>query len=135
MDWKAFIASPEATALAPQSKSLIAQLGPVLEQLSMRAIQAPLTDLSGQEFAGLLLQVLPQAIPQQAVQAALSPQALNGYQALVKYFIRSGLATHGLEMLQGVKLVRRELSEQIRRSGILGGPDYSDPDEPKTKAP
>ncbi len=53
----------------------------------------------------------------------------------MKYFIRSGLATHGLEMLQGVKLVRRELSEQIRRSGILGGPDYSDPDEPKHHRP
>jgi hypothetical protein len=133
VDWKAFIASPEATALPPQSRSLIAQLGPVLEQLALRAVQAPLTDLSGQEFAGLLLQVLPQAIPQQAVQAALSPQALNAYQAMVRYFMRAGLATHGEEMLQGVKLVRRELSEQIRRSGILGGPDYSDPDEPKPK--
>lgn len=133
IDWKAFLASPEATALAPTSKNLIQQLGPVLEQLSARAIQAPLTDLSKEEVAGLLLQVLPQALPQQAVQAALSPQALNAYQALAHFLMRTGVATRGDELLQGIKLVRREVSEQIRRSGILGGPDYSDPDEPKAR--
>jgi hypothetical protein len=133
IDWKAFASSPECSALNAQSKGLIAQLGPALEQLAVRAIQAPLVDLSGQEFAALLLQVLPQALPQQAVQAALSPQALNAYQALAKYLARTALATHGEELLQGVKLVRRELTEQMRRSGILNGPDYSDPDAPKVK--
>jgi len=131
IDWKAFAASPECTALPAQVKGLIGQLGPALEQLAVRAIQAPLVDLNGQEFAALLLQVLPQALPQQAVQAALSPQALNGYQALAKYLHRVGLATQGEELLSGVKLVRRELTEQMRRSGILNGPDYSDPDAPK----
>ena len=131
IDWKAFATSPECTALAPQVKGLIAQLGPALEQLAVRAIQAPLVDLNAQEFAALLLQVLPQALPQQAVQAALSPQALNGYQAMAKYLNRVGLATQGEELQNGVKLVRRELTEQMRRSGILNGPDYSDPDAPK----
>jgi hypothetical protein len=133
VDWKGFIASPEAAALAPQVKSLIAQLGPVLEQLAARAIQAPLADLTGQELAALLLQVMPQALPQQAVQAALSPQALNGYQAVMRFLARTGAATNGEELVAGVKLVRQELAAQIRQSGILGGPDYSDPDEPKVK--
>ena len=131
VDWKAFGDSAEAKALPPQVKSLIAQLGPVLEQLAVRAIQAPLTDLTGQEFAALLLQVLPQALPPQAVQAALSPQALNGYQALAKFLARTGAATNGDDLVAGVKLVRQELTAQMRQSGILGGPDYSDPDEAK----
>ncbi len=129
IDWKDFLASPEAASLAPQVKTLTAQLGPVLEQLAVRAIQAPLTDLSGQELASLLLQVLPQALPPQAVQAALSPQGLNGFQAIAKYLSRTGLATAGDDLVQGVKIVRSELANQVRQSGILGGPDYSDPDE------
>ncbi|MBA2479992.1 MAG: hypothetical protein H0V44_04965 [Planctomycetes bacterium] len=131
IDWKDFLVSPEAATLAAPIKSLVAQIGPVLEQLSVRAIQAPLTDLSGNEFAALLLQVLPQALPPQAVQAALSPHALNGYQALAKYLARTGVATAGDDLVNGVKLVRQELTAQMRQSGILGGPDYSDPDEPK----
>ncbi len=133
IDWKAFIASPEAAKLPPASQSLVKQLGPALEQLAIRAIQAPLTDLTGQEFAALILQVLPQALPQQAVQVALSPPAFNAYQALARWLVSSGAATHGEELVQGVKLARKEVAEQIRSSGILGGPDYSDPDEPKVK--
>jgi len=128
-DWAAFAASEEALALPPAVKDLAGKLGPLLEQLAVRAVNAPLTDLSGQEFVGLLLQVLPQALPPQHVQAALSPQALHGYQALAKYLTRTGLATHGEELIEGVKFVREQLKAQIRKTGMLGGPDYSDPDE------
>lgn len=130
IDWKAFLASPEAAALPPQIKQVAGQLCPLLEQLAARAVGASLTDLSSQEFAGLLLQVLPQALPPQHVQVALSPQALHGYQAMAKYLSRTGLA-QGDELLNGIKLVRTQLKEQLRRTGMLGGPDYSDPDEPK----
>lgn len=136
IDWKAFLASPEAAALPEKVRPLAGQLGPLLEQLAVRAIGAALTDLSGQELAALLLQVLPQALPPQHVQAALSPQALHAYQAMAKYFASTGQATHGEDLLAGVKLVRQQLQAQIRASGMLGGPDYSDPDEakPVTKA-
>jgi hypothetical protein len=129
IDWKAFAASPEATGLPPQVLQLAAQLGPLLEQLSARAVRAALADLSGQEFAALLLQVLPQALPPQHVQLALSPPAVNAYQAIAKYLVRTGLATHGQELIDAVKLVRQELTNQIRQSGILNGPDYRDPDD------
>ena len=129
VDWKDFAASPEFTALTPQSQGLVTQLGPLLEQLAAQAIRAMLTDLQGQEFAALLLQVLPQALQPQAVQMALHPHALNGYQALAKYLHRTGKATQGDSLLQGVKLVRTQLRDQMRKSGMLGGPDYSDPDE------
>jgi len=131
VDWVAFAASPEAAALPAQVKTFAAQLGPMLEQMAMRAIRAPLTDLSGQEFAALLLQVLPQALPPQHVQAALSPQAINAYHAVCKFLARTGAATHGDDLVTGVALVRKELTAQMRASGILGGPDYSDPDEKK----
>ena len=129
VDWKDFAASPEFTALTPQSQGLVTQLGPLLEQLAAQAIRAMLTDLQGQEFAALLLQVLPQALQPQAVQMALHPHALNGYQALAKYLHRTGKATQGDSLLQGVKLVRTQLRDQMRKSGMLGGPDYADPDE------
>jgi hypothetical protein len=134
IDWKAFAASPEAKALPAQVLQLAAQLGPLLEQLSARAVRAALCDLSGQEFAGLLLQVLPQALPPQHVQLALSPPAVNAYQAIVKYLVRMGLATHGVELIDAIKMVRQELTNQIRQSGILGGPDYRDPDDKPSPA-
>lgn len=134
LDWKDFLASPEAKALTPQLLQLATQLGPLIEQLSARAIRAPLADLTGQEFAALLLQVLPQALPPQHVQMALSPHAMNCYQAIGKWLHRTGVATHGDQLVQGVKLVRQELVKQMRQSGMLGGPDYSDPDE-KPAAP
>lgn len=134
LDWKDFLASPEAKALPPQLIQLAGQLGPLLEQLSARAIRAPLADLTGQEFAALLLQVLPQALPPQHVQMALSPHAMHCYQAIGKWLHRTGAATHGDQLVQGVKLVRQELTNQMRQSGILGGPDYSDPDD-KPSAP
>lgn len=129
VDWKAFLASPEAAALQPQVKQMAGQLGQLLEKLAQQAVGAQLTDLSRDEFAALLTQVLPQALPPQHVQAALSPHALNAYQALAKFLHRTGAAVQGDGILQGVKLVRQLMTEQMRRSGILGGPDYSDPDE------
>jgi hypothetical protein len=131
VDWKAFLASPEAATLQPQVKQMAGQLGQLLEKLAQQAVGAQLTDLSRDEFAALLTQVLPQALPPQHVQAALSPHALNAYQALAKFLHRTGAAVQGDGILQGVKLVRQLMTEQIRRSGILGGPDYSDPDEKK----
>ena len=134
VDWKAFTESAEYTALTPQAQGLVSQLGPMLEQLAQQAVRAPLTDLSGQEFAALLVQVLPQALQPQHVQMALHPYALNGYQALGKFLHRTGAATQGDSIVQGVKLVRTQLQAQMRRSGMLGGPDYSDPDEAKAPA-
>ena len=131
VDWKTFLASPEAAALQPQVKQMAGQLGQLLEKLAQQAVGAQLTDLSRDEFAALLTQVLPQALPQQHAQAALSPHALNAYQAIAKFLLRTGAATQGDGILQGVKLVRQLMTEQIRRSGILGGPDYSDPDDKK----
>ncbi len=81
------------------------------------------------ELAALLLQVLPQALPPQHVQMALSPQAMTCYQTIGRWLHRTGAATHGDQLVQGVKLVRQELTKQMRQSGILGGPDYSDPDD------
>ena len=129
IDWKAFAECAEFTALSPQSQGLVKQLGPLLEQLSTQAIRAYLPDLTGQEFAALLLQVLPQALQPQAVQMALHPHALNGYQALAKWLARIGLTTQGEDLVSGVKLVRLQLRDQMRKTGNLGGPDYSDPDE------
>ena len=129
VDWKAFLASPEAAALGPQLKSMAGQLGPMLEQIAVRAIRAQLADLAPQEYVALLLQVLPQMLPQQHVQAALSPQALTAYQAIGKFLHRTGASTHGDGLVQAIKLVRQQMREQIRRAGIIGGPDYSDPDE------
>jgi hypothetical protein len=129
IDWKSFATSAEAEALPTQLRQLAGQLGPLLEQLSVRAIRAPLTDLNTQEFAALLLQVLPQALPPQHVQMALSPPAMQCYKALVKFLMRTGVAPKGQELLDAIGLVRKELQNQIRQAGILNGPDYSDPDE------
>ncbi len=129
VDWPGFLASPEVAALQPQVKQMAGQLGQLLEKLAQQAVGAQLTDLSRDEFAALLTQVLPQALPPQHVQAALSPHAINSYQALAKFLLRTGAAIQGDGLLQGVKLVRQLMTEQIRRSGILGGPDYADPDD------
>lgn len=133
IDWQAFLKSPQAASLDPNVRSLAAQVGPILEQLAVRAIGAALIDLNRQELAGLLLQVLPQAIPPQAVQAALSPQAINAYTALAKWLSATDPAGRGSELLAGIRLVRQQLTESIRSRGILGGPDYSDPDQPPAK--
>ena len=129
INWVAFAESDEFIALSPQAQGLVKQIGPLLEQLSTQAIRAYLPDLTGQEFAALLLQVLPQAVQPQAVQMALHPHALNGYQALAKWMARIGLTTQGEDLISGVKLVRQQLRDQMRKTGNLGGPDYSDPDE------
>ncbi len=135
IDWKTFTTSAENEALAAPLRQLAAQLGPLLEQLSVRAIRAPLADLSAQEFAGLLLQVLPQALPPQHVQMALSPHAMQCYKAIAKFLIRTGVATKANELLDAITLVRKELTNQIRQAGILNGPDYSDPDDKPAVAP
>jgi hypothetical protein len=129
VDWKDFLASPEAAALPSQGKSVAGQLGMMLEQLAVRAVGVPLADLSGQEFVALLLQVLPQALPPQHVQMALSPPAINAYHALVKYLARTGVATDGPGLIDAIKTIRKQMQDQIRRAGILNGPDYSDPDD------
>ncbi|HEX3135891.1 MAG TPA: hypothetical protein VHX44_20175 [Planctomycetota bacterium] len=135
IDWKTFATSPEIETLPAPLKQLAGQLGPLLEQLSVRAIRAPLADLAAQEFAGLLLQVLPQALPPQHVQMALSPHAMQCYKAMAKFLIRTGVATKGNDLLDAVSLVRKELTNQIRQAGILNGPDYSDPDDKPPVAP
>ena len=132
--WAEFKLSVEGQALPAPLQQLAGQLGPLLEQLAIRAIRAPLTDLNGQEFAALLLQLLPQALPPQHVQMALSPQAITCYKAIVTFFHRTGRATNGQELIDAVKLVRQELTKQIRQAGILNGPDYTDPDEKPTPA-
>ena len=132
IDWPAFASSPEGQALPAPLQQLAGQLGPLLEQLSMRAIHAPLVDLSGQEFAALLLQLLPQALPPQHVQMALSPQAMSCYKAVITFLIRTGQTTKGEELLDAIGMVRKELTKQIRQAGILNGPDYSDPDDQLT---
>lgn len=126
IDWKDALASPEIKVLDAGGQKLIGQLGPMLEQVAQQALQAPLTDLSGEEFAGVILQVLPQALPPQAVQVALHPQAFKAYQALGNYVSRT---TGNAGIIDGVKLMRKALQEHQRSSGMLGGPDYSDPDE------
>lgn len=135
IDWKAFAASPEALALPDQVRALAVQLGPLLEQLAVRAIGVGLADLSGQELAALLLQVLPQALPPQHVQAALSPQALHGYQGIARHLHAIGSAAHGEDLLAGIAMVREALIAQMRRAGILNGPDYTDPDAKPASKP
>lgn len=129
VDWAAFAESPECQALDENLRPLATQIGPMLEQLVTQVAQLPLTAITGQELAGLLIQVLPQAAPPQVVNAALSPQGLNALQALTAFLARTGAALHGDDLVEGIKLVRQTMREQIRSSGMLGGPDYSDPDE------
>lgn len=133
VDWDSFSASPEATALPPQLQQLALQLGPMLEQLAARVVGAPLAELNRQELAGMLLQVLPQALPPQHVQVVLSPQGLIACQAVARWLATSGQAKDE-ELVAGVKLVRAELKQQLRKRGVLGGPDYTDPDEAPAKA-
>lgn len=137
VDWEGFLASPEAQRLDERARSVVGQFGPMLEQLAERAAGAGLADLAGQELAALLLQILPQVLQHQApqmLQVALSPDALNAYQALAAYLVRTRGASP--DLVDGVKLVREQLREQLRATGMLGGPDYSDPDEaPPAAAP
>ncbi|MDA3959655.1 MAG: hypothetical protein PF961_02610, partial [Planctomycetota bacterium] len=134
VDWEAFAASEHAAALPEDLRTMATQLGPMLEQLTMQAAQLPLTAVTGQEIAGLLLQVLPQAAPPQVVQAVLSPQGINGLQAVCRYLADTGLAENGDDMVEGIKMVRQAMREQVRATGMLGGPDYSDPDEAEADA-
>jgi len=134
VDWEAFATSPECSGLEDDLRNLATQVGPMLEQITAQVAQLPLTAITGQELAGVLLQVLPQAAPQQVTQAVLSPQGLTAIQAVARFLARTGAAVHGEDLVQGVKLVRETMRDQIRQSGMLGGPDYSDPDEGATDA-
>lgn len=129
VDWEAFLKSPEATSLPPRASGMAKQLGGLLEQLATRAVGVPLGELTGQELAALLLQIVPQSLPPQTVQAALSPEALHVYEAVLKWLTRTGGAVSGAELVDAIRQVRKQLREQVRRSGILDGPDYSDPAE------
>ena len=126
IDWEAFAESSDAAAMDEQLSGMIMQLGPALEQLALRAAGVSLLNLSAQELAGLILQVLPQALPPQVVQAALSPEAINGFQAMARWLDTQPDASG--ELVEGIRLVRGALQEQVRASGMLGGPDYSEPE-------
>ncbi len=127
IDWTVFADSPQAAGLEPSLAAMMVQIGPALDQLARQAVGVPLSELQAQECAALLLQVVPQAVPPQAVQALLSPQGLNALQALMQWLVAAHQASP--ELVTAIKTVRQTLRQQIRASGMLGGPDYSDPDE------
>lgn len=122
VDVAAYIAA-HGEATSPDLQ-LVSQVVPMLEQLAQQAVQVPLHQLGAQEFALLILQVLPQALPPQYLQALLSPQAINALAQLFRWHHRQGGSR---ELLDGLNLVRQQLQEQVRASGMLGGPDFSDP--------
>ena len=105
---------------------LVQQVVPMLTQLSEQAIQIPFQTLKAQEFAALL-QVLPQALPPQYFQALLTPDALTALSRFFRWHIAQGNSS---DLLDGLNMVREQLQEQVRASGMLGGPDFSDPDAP-----
>ncbi|TVR47024.1 MAG: hypothetical protein EA402_02030 [Planctomycetota bacterium] len=124
LDVEGYLASQDSDG-NPQLR-LLAQVVPMLEQISEQAVGRPLGQLSAQEFALLILQVLPQALPPQYIQALLSPQAINILSSFLRWHEQQG---GGSELLAGLKLVRHQLQEQVRASGMLGGPDFSDPED------
>lgn len=126
VDWEAFSQSDVAAAADPQIIGMLLQLGPALEQLAQRAAGISLLALQAEELAGLILQVLPQALPPQVVQAALSPQAINGFQSLAGWLDQQDGASG--QLVEGIRIVRQALQEQVRASGMLGGPDYAEPE-------
>lgn len=130
VDWAAFVESPEAKSLPVRAQGAAKQFGSLLEQISERAVGVPLGELSGQELIAILLQIIPQSLPQPSVQQALSPEALLAYEAVARFLTRTGNATSGAELVAAVRQVRKQLREQVRQSGLLDGPDYSDPPEP-----
>lgn len=129
IDWEGFLASDEAAALDEQGKAITAQMGPMFEQLSVRALGKPLVELVAQEFTALVLQILPQAIPPEYMQAALSPPALNGMKALAQFLKSSGVTNdegeHN-ELEDAVRTIRETIQQQIRASGSLHGSDYDE---------
>lgn len=127
IDWEAFLASDEAAAVDEQAQQVISQMGPMLEQLSLQALGKNLCDLIGQELVVMVLQVLPQALPPEYMQAALSPQSLNGMQSLARYLSNQGIAEHGEELESGVRQIRGHIVQQVRASGSLHGSDYDEP--------
>ena len=127
IDWAAFLESDEAQVIDDQGRQVIQQMGPMLEQLALQALGKNLCDLSAQELVVMVLQVLPQAIPPEYMQAALSPPSLNGMQALTRYLARNDLCEHGADLEEGVRQIRGHIQQQIRASGSLHGSDYDEP--------
>jgi hypothetical protein len=133
IDWATISADPRIVALGESMPQLVQQIGPLLENIAAQAAGKPLLACVAEEVAAIFLQVLPQALPPQYVQAVLAPEALTTVQTAAQ--VISDLAGEGDEIgdtgdqLQaGIGLVREAMREQIRASGMLGGPDYSDPE-------
>lgn len=125
LDVQAYIESLGDNAAEDPMLGLLPQVLPMFKQLAQQAVGAQLEDLSGEEFAALVLQVLPQALPPQYLQALFNPQAINALAGLFKWYEQQG-GNSGLA--QGIAIVRQQLQEQVRSSGVLGGPDFTDPD-------
>lgn len=127
IDWETFLSSPEAASLDDQARQVISQMGPMFEQLSAQALQKNLAELNSQELMVLVLQVLPQAIPPEYMQAALSPPAINGMQLLARWLRTTGIAAQGEELERGVRQIRETIIQQIRASGSLNSSEYDEP--------
>lgn len=128
IDWAAFAASPQAGTLDEQIRSLVTQLGPVIEQIAAQAVGKPLLACNEQEVAAIFLQVLPQSLPPQYVQAALSPQGLNSFKALIDYLDQQQ-AGSGAALQAGLGIVREQIQASMRASGSLQGSLYDDTDD------
>ncbi len=125
-DWDAFATSEEAAALEERDRVLITQLGPMFDQLAMQVTGKSLADCTADEVAAIYLQVLPQALPQQHMQAALSPQALNSFKPLCDWM--DATALDGSQIREGITTVRQQIQAQMRASGSLHGSDYDEPE-------
>lgn len=130
IDWQAFAESDTAENLGPQLTQLVTQFGPMLDELAQRFASKNLFALSAEEFAGLILQVLPQAVPPQYVQALLSPQALNALQQLAEYVNAHEDEVDASAMIAGLGIIRQQIQAQLRASGSLHGSDYDEPASP-----
>ena len=82
----------------------------------------------------LVLQILPQAIPPEYMQAALSPASLNGMPALARYLNNTCIDSQGDELENGVRQIREQIKQQIRASGSLNSGDYDEPDAADAEA-
>ncbi len=129
LDWQGYV---DAADLDPQQEQVILRIGPTLEQLSQMALGVGLDAIQPDQFAAVMLQVLPQALGPQVAQAVLAPEMLNAFQQAAVWFSEQG---HGDNLLRGIKRLREIVREQIRASGMLGGPDYSDPDDGAPQEP
>ncbi len=128
IDWEGFLASEEAAAIEEKDRSIVTQIGPMFEQLAAQALGKNFAELNSQELMVMVLQILPQAIPPEYMQAALSPQSLNGLQCLARFLNNTGVATEGEELEIGIRQIREQIQQQIRASGSLHSGDYDEPE-------